>query len=86
MIPSERVPWFRERRLFVAVAILVAALFAGRIIGFAVDVLGVHALHDVSSPAAKVVGAVGFVYAVMVIFETLSAARQARDERDTGRS
>jgi hypothetical protein len=85
LIPSERVPWFRERRVAVAVVILVAALFAGRIFGWVVDVTGIHALHDLSSPAAKVVGAVGFVYAVMVIFETYNAARGTPDDRDTGR-
>ena len=82
MIPSQRVPWFRERRLALALAILVAALFAGRIIGFVVDVLGIHALHGLSSPAAKVVGAIGFVYSVMLIFETFCGARGATDERD----
>jgi hypothetical protein len=85
LIPSERVPWFRERRVAVALAILVAALFAGRILGWVVDITGIHALDHLSSPAAKVVGAIGFVYAVMVIFETYSAARGTSDERDTGR-
>jgi hypothetical protein len=85
LIPSERVPWFRERRVAVAVAVLIAALFAGRIIGWVVGVTGIHALRDVSSPAAKVVGAIGFVYAVMVIFETYNAARGTSDDRDTGR-
>ena len=84
MIPSQRVPWFREWRLALAAAILVAALFAGRIMGWVVDVVGIHSLHGLSSSAAKVVGAIGFVYAVMLIFETFTESRGAGEERQRG--